>query len=148
VDCGKVKEREYDPMTGVQRFTVNWVSKASADQRSGRAGRTGPGHAYRLYSSAVFNDQFEQFSTPEILRMPMEGIVLSMKNMHLDNVVNFPFPTCPERSALDKAQKLLVSLGALNGDKHARITEVGQTMALFPVAPRFAKMYTVYDVVM
>ena len=52
-DCGRAKEKKYDPTTGVQSFEVGWISKASANQRAGRAGRTGPGHCYRLYSSAV-----------------------------------------------------------------------------------------------
>jgi ATP-dependent RNA helicase DHX37/DHR1 len=73
VDCGRVKERVYDKMTGVESFQIGWISKASAAQRTGRAGRTGPGHCYRLYSSAVFERDFAQFSEPEILKYPIEG---------------------------------------------------------------------------
>ncbi|OAD80681.1 hypothetical protein PHYBLDRAFT_129312 [Phycomyces blakesleeanus NRRL 1555(-)] len=142
VDCGKAKERRYDIKTGVQSFEVDWTSKASAGQRAGRAGRTGPGHCYRLYSSAVFDHDFEQFSTPEISRMPIEGVVLNMKSMGIDNVVNFPFPTPPERQTLSKAEKLLGYLGAIDTDvKH--ITPVGQAMANLPVTPRFAKMLVI-----
>ena len=65
-DCGRAKEKKYDPVTGVQSFEVGWISKASANQRSGRAGRTGPGHCYRLYSSAVFERDFEEYAAPEI----------------------------------------------------------------------------------
>jgi ATP-dependent RNA helicase DHX37/DHR1 len=68
VDCGRVKERVYDKRTGVESFQVRWVSKASAGQRSGRAGRIGPGHCYRLYSSAVFERDFSTFAEPEILK--------------------------------------------------------------------------------
>lgn len=93
VDSGRSKERKYNESNGVQSFEVGWVSKASANQRSGRAGRTGPGHCYRLYSSAVFEHDFEQFSKPEILRMPVESIVLQMKSMAIHNIINFPFPT-------------------------------------------------------
>ncbi|KAJ1967829.1 putative ATP-dependent RNA helicase DHR1 [Dispira parvispora] len=142
VDTGKVKDRVYDDATGVQSFEVGWVSKASAGQRAGRAGRTGPGHCYRLYSSAVFNDYFAQFGTPEILKMPIEGVVLQMKNMLLDNVVNFPFPTPPERTALRKAENLLVYLNALDHNRRS-ITDVGKFMALFPVAPRYSRMLVV-----
>lgn len=106
VDCGKSKERKYDVETGVQTFEVDWTSQASAGQRAGRAGRTGPGHCYRLFSSAVFDNEFEKFSTPEIHRMPIEGVVLSMKSMNIDNVVNFPFPTPPPRENLQKAEKV------------------------------------------
>jgi ATP-dependent RNA helicase DHX37/DHR1 len=121
---------------------VNWVSKASAAQRAGRAGRVGPGHCYRLYSSALFENHFPKFSEPEILRMPVEGIVLQMKAMHIDAVINFPFPTPPDRTILQKAQKVLTYLGALKPSMTtgAQITELGRTMALFPLSPRFSRM--------
>lgn len=79
---------------------VGWTSKASASQRAGRAGRTGPGHCYRLYSSAVYESEFPEFSAPDILRMPVDGLVLQMKAMSIDLVVNFPFPTPPDAHAL------------------------------------------------
>ena len=68
VDTGRVKTKFYDKVTGVSSFHVTWTSQAAANQRAGRAGRTGPGHCYRLYSSAVFNDEFEKFSLPDIAR--------------------------------------------------------------------------------
>ncbi|KAJ2087666.1 putative ATP-dependent RNA helicase DHR1 [Coemansia sp. RSA 986] len=138
VDTGLAKEKTYDSQTQVQTFEVGWTSQASANQRMGRAGRTGPGHCYRIFSSAVFNDQFVKFSEPEIMRMPIEGVVLQMKAMCLDNVVNFPFPTPPSRPALSKAERLLSWLGAL--DAKGCITDLGRLMSVFPVAPRFAKM--------
>ncbi|ORY36721.1 P-loop containing nucleoside triphosphate hydrolase protein [Rhizoclosmatium globosum] len=100
IDCGKVKERRYDTHSGVQTFQIGWTSRASADQRAGRAGRVGPGHCYRLFSSAVFANHFEQFSRPEMLRVPIEGVVLQMKSMGISNVLNFPFPTPPGRDNL------------------------------------------------
>ncbi|ODV68712.1 P-loop containing nucleoside triphosphate hydrolase protein [Hyphopichia burtonii NRRL Y-1933] len=139
VDCGRSKERKFNEETNVQSFEVDWISKASADQRSGRAGRTGPGHCYRLFSSAIYEEYFPQFSKPEILRMPVESTVLSMKSMGIDQIVNFPFPTPPDRRSLYKAEKLLVYLGALD-KKSKSITELGRTMALFPLSPRFAKV--------
>ncbi|WVQ85563.1 hypothetical protein IAT38_007729 [Cryptococcus sp. DSM 104549] len=157
VDSGRAKERHFDPSNGVQSFQVSWISKASASQRSGRAGRTGPGHCYRLYSSALFEDHFEQFSKPEILRMPIEGVVLQMKSMNIDAVINFPFPTPPDRAALRRAENLLTHLGALalptqthmiNGVTHlgaagGQITDLGKAMAGYPVSPRFAKMLAI-----
>ncbi|KAM3938487.1 putative ATP-dependent RNA helicase DHX37 isoform 2-T2 [Leptodactylus fuscus] len=152
VDCGKVKKRFYDKVTGVSSFRVDWTSQASADQRAGRAGRTEPGHCYRLYSSAVFSD-FEQFSQPEITRRPVEDLVLQMKDLNIEKVVNFPFPTPPSTDALIAAEELLIALGALkeppktgrlNVIQKAKlgcpITPLGKTMASFPVAPRYAKM--------
>ncbi|KAJ7044117.1 P-loop containing nucleoside triphosphate hydrolase protein [Mycena alexandri] len=149
VDCGRAKERRYDIANGVQAFQVSWTSKASAAQRAGRAGRTGPGHCYRLYSSALFEHHFDEFSKPEILRMPIEGVVLQMKSMHIDAVVNFPFPTPPDRATLHKAEKVLGHLGALGVTTSVakgltaegvpsidgQITELGRLMSLFPLSP-------------
>nr|XP_040145516.1 probable ATP-dependent RNA helicase DHX37 isoform X2 [Ictidomys tridecemlineatus] len=152
VDCGKVKKRFYDRVTGVSSFRVTWVSQASADQRAGRAGRTEPGHCYRLYSSAVFGD-FEQFPPPEITRRPVEDLILQMKALNIEKVINFPFPTPPSMEALVAAEELLIALGALQAPRQAGrlkqlqrsqlscpITVLGRTMATFPVAPRYAKM--------
>uniref|UniRef100_A0A8C9YLN9 Activating signal cointegrator 1 complex subunit 3 n=1 Tax=Sander lucioperca TaxID=283035 RepID=A0A8C9YLN9_SANLU len=150
VDCGRVKKRFYDRVTGVSSFRVTWTSQASANQRAGRAGRTEPGHCYRLYSSAVFGD-FSLFSEAEITRRPVEDLVLQMKDLNIDKVVNFPFPTSPSAEALVAAEQLLVSLGALKEPPltsmkkgQARlscpITPLGRAMASFPVAPRYAKM--------
>ncbi|KAI0024547.1 P-loop containing nucleoside triphosphate hydrolase protein [Xylariomycetidae sp. FL0641] len=137
-DCGRVKERKYNPETGVQSYEIGWISKASANQRSGRAGRTGPGHCYRLYSSAVFDRDLPEFADPEILRMPIEGVVLQLKAMGIQKVVNYPFPTPPDRHSLAKAEKLLQYLSALTPTGHA--TQIGETMARFPLPPRFARI--------
>uniref|UniRef100_A0A8C2RDM9 Activating signal cointegrator 1 complex subunit 3 n=1 Tax=Capra hircus TaxID=9925 RepID=A0A8C2RDM9_CAPHI len=148
VDCGKVKKRHYDRVTGVSSFRVTWVSQASADQRAGRAGRTEPGHCYRLYSSAVFGD-FEKYPPPEITRRPVEDLILQMKALNIEKVINFPFPTPPSVEALIAAEELLIALGALQAPPKTErvkqlqrsrlscpITELGRTMATFPVAPR------------
>ncbi|KAM6965386.1 putative ATP-dependent RNA helicase DHX37 [Aplochiton taeniatus] len=152
IDCGRVKKRFYDRVTGVSSFKVTWTSQASANQRAGRAGRTEPGHCYRLYSSAVFGD-FSLFSEAEITRRPVEDLVLQMKDLNIDKVVNFPFPTPPSVEALVAAEQILVSLGALEEPPRTGrmkdmeraklccpITPLGRAMASFPVAPRYAKM--------
>ncbi|KAJ9088341.1 putative ATP-dependent RNA helicase DHR1 [Entomophthora muscae] len=141
IDSGKAKEKSYDPHTQASSFSVKWTSQASADQRKGRAGRTGPGHCYRLYSSAVFNDQFESFAQPEISRTPIEGVVLQMKSMNIDNVANFPFPSPPPALSIAKAEKHLTYLGAVNDE--GLISPVGKLMAMFPVAPRYGKMMAI-----
>ncbi|RWS22482.1 putative ATP-dependent RNA helicase DHX37-like protein, partial [Leptotrombidium deliense] len=79
VDTGKVKVKVFDKLTGVSTMIVTWTSKASADQRAGRAGRTSNGHCFRLYSSAVFKEHFPQFSTPEIVSKPVDELFLQMK---------------------------------------------------------------------
>lgn len=86
VDTGRSKERDFDRANGVSKYEVRWISKASANQRAGRAGRTGPGHCYRLYSSAVFNNIFPKFSPPEMSTAPIEGVVLVMKRMGITKV--------------------------------------------------------------
>ncbi|CUA67605.1 Putative ATP-dependent RNA helicase PB1A10,06c [Schizosaccharomyces pombe 972h-] [Rhizoctonia solani] len=147
VDTGRAKERRFDSASGLQSFDISWISKASAAQRSGRAGRTGPGHCYRLYSSALYESHFPTHAKPEIERMPVEGVVLQMKSMGIDAVVNFPFPTPPEREALRRAEVTLAHLGALAGEGKVvvggRITPLGRAMSLFPISPRFSKMLVV-----
>lgn len=140
-DTGRGKERKYDRLTGVQSFDIGWISKASASQRAGRAGRTGPGHCYRLYSSAVYERDFEEHVEPEILRMPVEGVVLQLKSMDLQHVVNFPFPTPPDRRSLAQAEKLLSYLGAISHE--GKITDVGRELSNYPLSPRFSKMLTI-----
>ncbi|KAI6147475.1 P-loop containing nucleoside triphosphate hydrolase protein [Pisolithus tinctorius] len=140
VDCGRAKERTYDATSGIQSFQISWVSKASAAQRAGRAGRTGPGHCL----------------SPRFFARPIEGIVLQMKSMNIDAVVNFPFPTPPDTHALKKAETTLTHLGALSsspavvsGSSQAtvsmstiggKITPLGRSMSLFPLAPRHARI--------
>ncbi|KAK3586402.1 hypothetical protein CHS0354_013106 [Potamilus streckersoni] len=151
VDTGKVKTKFYDKVTGVSTFKITWISQAAANQRAGRAGRVGPGHCYRLYSSAVFNE-FEKFSPAEITRRPVDDLVLQMKDMNIDKVVNFPYPTAPDVEQIKAAEQLLVSLGALSAPEKIqrfrdlkrgflhKITTLGRAMACFPVSPRYAKM--------
>lgn len=141
----KLLQRQFDISSGIQSFEVSWISKAAASQRAGRAGRTGPGHCYRIYSSAVYENYFDQHTKPEILRMPIEGIILQMKSMNIDAVANFPFPTPPDRDSLRRAEKTLVHLGALEASESSskvggKITELGRSMSLFPLSPRFSKM--------
>ncbi|KAK2002053.1 helicase associated domain-containing protein [Colletotrichum falcatum] len=140
-DCGRSKERQYDRLSGVQTYEIGWISKASASQRAGRAGRTGPGHCYRLYSSAVYERDLPEFTDPEILRMPVDGVVLQLKAMNLSNVVNFPFPTPPNRMGLHQAEKLLSYLSAVTPE--GQITKIGSTMSIFPLSPRFARILLV-----
>jgi ATP-dependent RNA helicase DHX37/DHR1 len=140
VDAGRVKQKHFDKRSGVSKFVVEWTSQAAANQRAGRAGRTGPGHCYRLYSSALFTDQFPKFSPPEILTIPIEGVILQMKHMAINKVDKFPFPTAPDRQSLKAAHQTLINLGALNTNATHTITPLGRSLVFFPVAPRFAKM--------
>ena len=137
-DSGRSKEKHYEQATGIQTFEVDWISKASATQRKGRAGRTAPGHVWRLYSSAVYEEFFAESTAPEILRTPLESVVLQLKGLGIENVINFPFPTLPDMVQLEKAETLLRFLGAIGRD--GRITAVGRELTGYPVSPRFGKM--------
>ena len=134
----------YSAITGVSRYEVTWISQAAADQRAGRAGRTGPGRCYLLYSSAVFQD-FPQFPSPEISQRPLDDLVLGMKSFGIDQISNFPFVSPPDSSMLVNAERLCVKLGALNPSNErkkisAAITGLGRTIATFPVSPRFGRI--------
>lgn len=148
VDCGKQKTRLYDKITGVSTFIVTDTSKASADQRAGRAGRISAGHCYRLYSSALYNDVFPEFNPPDILQKPVDDVMLQMRSMGIDRIMNFPFPSPPDLAQLKAAEQRLLVLGALEQSKTdgsegtipPRVTPLGETIACFPVAARFGKI--------
>lgn len=146
VDSGRQKTRLYDKVTGVSAFVVTFTSKAAANQRAGRAGRTAAGHCYRLYSSAKYNDDFVEFAVPDIQKKPVEDLMLQMKHMGIDKVVNFPFPSPPDLVQLKVAEAQLILLGALENAPNStdktltRITALGRAISSFPVAPRFGKM--------
>ena len=137
IDSGRVKEKRYNTSTAVQTFEIGWISRASAEQRKGRAGRTGPGHVWRLYSSNIYEEFFAEETTPEILRIGLESVVLQLKAMEIENVANFPFPTAPDAAALKKAEGLLRHLGAVTD---RGITDAGRSIMKFPVSPRFGRI--------
>uniref|UniRef100_A0A5B7BJH8 RNA helicase n=1 Tax=Davidia involucrata TaxID=16924 RepID=A0A5B7BJH8_DAVIN len=138
VDTGREKVKNYNSSNGMETYEVQWISKASAAQRAGRAGRTGPGHCYRLYSSAVFNNIFPDFSIAEISKIPVDGVVLLMKSMGISKVANFPFPTPPDATALVEAERCLKALEAL--DSKGKLTPLGKAMAQYPMSPRHSRM--------
>lgn len=138
VDCGFVKLPFYDAERGFERLVVTKVSKASARQRAGRAGRTSPGQCYRLYSREAYL-KFDPASPPEIQRTSLASLVLTMKALGIDNIMNFDLLTPPSVNSLAFALEELYGLGALDDD--AKLTDyVGVLMAEFPVEPRDAKM--------
>lgn len=141
VDSGLVKQRHFDLVTGAQEYRIEWISKASATQRAGRAGRLGPGHCYRLYSSAVFDQQFPAFSVPEASRTPMEGLVLQLKAMAIDHPERFPMPTPLDPASIMAAQAKLERMGAISGEEDKKkISRLGRKMALFPLAPLWSRL--------
>ncbi|KAF9334245.1 hypothetical protein BG006_002494 [Podila minutissima] len=114
VDSGFVKLRAYNPRTGMETLTTTAISQASADQRSGRAGRIKNGKAYRLYTEDSFQKNMRQVSVPEIQRSNLAGMVLQLKALGIENVLRFDFMTSPPAELMSKALELLYSLGALD----------------------------------
>lgn len=99
VDSGKAKEKVYDDKLALSSFKVEWISRASAEQRAGRAGRTGPGHCYRIYSAALYS-KLKSFSDPEILKAPLDQTMLQLKSVGVEDLLRFPYVTKPPMKSL------------------------------------------------
>ncbi len=138
IDAGFVKLRAYNPQTGINTLTAVPVSKASATQRAGRAGRTKPGKCYRLYTETAFS-RLPDTTIPEIQRSDLAPIVLQLKALGIDNIVRFNFITPPPSRLITRAFELLYSLGAV--DDYAKLTKpLGTRMAELSLEPMMAKV--------
>lgn len=137
VDTGYVKLRAYNPLTGIETLTATPVSKASATQRAGRAGRTKPGKCFRLYTEQSYQSLSEA-TIPEIQRSNLAPVILQLKALGIDNIARFDFLTSPPAELVIRALELLFSLGAL--DDYAKLTKpLGIRMAELAVEPMMAK---------
>ncbi|KAJ7303869.1 hypothetical protein JRQ81_011377 [Phrynocephalus forsythii] len=137
VDSGKVKELSYDPKAKLQRLQEFWISRASAEQRKGRAGRTGPGVCYRLYAESDY-DAFAPYPVPEVQRVALDALVLQMKSMGLGDPRTFPFLEPPPPASLETAVSYLKHQGAL--DDEEGLTPIGSLLAELPVDVVIGKM--------
>ncbi len=137
VDSGLARILEWDPSSGISRLSVAKVSKASAIQRAGRAGRTAPGRCIRLYSRPDF-DARPEHTAPEILRADAAEVLLATLQ-HGHRPEDLPWLDSPPSAALDRARLLLLRLGAL---EHERLTEAGKRFATLPLHPRLAAVAT------
>ncbi|KAF2708980.1 ATP dependent RNA helicase-like protein [Pleomassaria siparia CBS 279.74] len=137
VDCGYVKLRAYDPVVGIERLNVVPVSKASATQRKGRAGRTRAGKCFRLYTEAAFNTM-EEATFPEIQRSNLAPVILQLMNLGIQNIIRFDYLSNPPSNLVIRAMDILYSLGAV--DAKGRLTKpLGTRMAELPLEPMLAK---------
>ncbi|CAI0422630.1 unnamed protein product [Linum tenue] len=143
IDPGFCKMKSYNPRTGMESLLVTPVSKASAMQRAGRSGRTGPGMCFRLYTAYNYHHDLDDNTVPEIQRTNLASVVLSLKSLGIHDLLNFDFMDPPPSEALLKALELLFALNALN--KHGELTKVGRRMAEFPLDPMQAKMIVASD---
>jgi ATP-dependent helicase HrpA len=144
VDTGTARISRYSARTKIQQLPIEAVSQASAQQRSGRAGRTSPGIAIRLYSEEDFQKRPE-FTEPEILRTSLASVILQMLSLGFGDITAFPFLTKPDSRGVKAAIDLLLELGAVRmpgrGEgSTARLTDLGREISRLPIDPRFARM--------
>lgn len=137
VDPGFVKARTYDPSKGMETLDVIPASKAQALQRSGRAGREGPGKCYRLYPEREF-EKLEDSTKPEIKRCNLSNVILQLKALGIDDIVGFDFIDKPSRGAIVKALEELRLLGALTDDCKLE-KPAGDQMARLPLDPVYSR---------
>ena len=136
IDCGKAKVKQFRTRLGMESLLIKPISKSSAIQRKGRAGREGPGKCFRLYTEEGYGG-LRETDLPEILRNDVLGAVMAMKARGIEDVVNFPLMDAPDVESIKKAMLHLHFLGAIN--EFGNMTEDGHKMARFPIpAPQAA----------
>lgn len=138
VDPGFVKQNAYDAKVGMDSLIVTPISQAQARQRSGRAGRTGPGKCYRLYTEAAYRNEMLPNPVPEIQRTNLAYTVLTLKAMGINDLLHFDFMDPPPIQTLLTALEQLYALSAL--DDEGLLTRLGRKMAEFPLEPPLSKM--------
>lgn len=141
IDPGFAKQKVYNPRIRVESLLVSPISRASAHQRAGRAGRTRPGKCFRLYTEGSFKKDLQEQTYPEILRSNLGSVVLQLKKLGIDDLVHFDFMDPPAPETLMRALELLNYLGALDDD--GNLTQVGTVMSEFPLDPQLGKMMCV-----
>lgn len=148
IDSGLARMARYDPHRGINTLLIEKISAASADQRAGRAGRVAPGRCVRLWTEREHSQRPLQ-ELPEVKRLDLAEVVLTLKAAGVDDVANFPWLEKPDAKSLMRAELLLQDLGALRSPESTdrgdsivpgRITEIGRKMLVFPVHPRYARM--------
>ncbi|CAG8454274.1 9757_t:CDS:10 [Ambispora gerdemannii] len=137
IDPGFVKQNVYSPRTRMESLVVVPCSRASANQRMGRAGRVGNGFCFRLYTQYAYANEMEENSVPEIQRTNLGNVVLLLKSIGIHNVMQFEFMDAPNDQALIQALNDLYGLGALNDS--GELTKLGRRMAEFPLDPMLSK---------
>ncbi len=145
IDTGLAKLARFDPYRGINTLLVERISRASADQRAGRAGRTAPGHCLRLWTEREHGDRPAQ-ELPEVRRLDLSEVVLTLKASGIEDVRQFRWLDPPDAKGLERAETLLEDLGAIeprNG--HLCITDIGRRMLAFPTHPRYARMLIAAD---
>jgi HrpA-like RNA helicase len=140
VDTGYCKMRNYISKTGVDTLQVSKISKNSAIQRAGRAGRESRGKCFRLYTENEFSELTE-FTAPEIQRVNLKNLVLQLKSIGIEDPVDFDYIDKPSKDSFNKAYEELMKFGAL--DFTFNLTDLGKKMSVLPVEPIYAKILIV-----
>eukprot|EP01022_Parablepharisma_sp_SALTPOND_P023730 TRINITY_DN510_c0_g1_i1.p2 TRINITY_DN510_c0_g1~~TRINITY_DN510_c0_g1_i1.p2 ORF type:complete len:1087 (-),score=108.26 TRINITY_DN510_c0_g1_i1:5556-8816(-) len=138
IDTGYCKLKVYNPRIGMDALQITPISQASANQRAGRAGRTGPGVCYRLYTDVMFRSEMYENTIPEIQRTNLANVVLLLKSLNVDNLLEFDFMDPPPQETLLNSMYQLWVLGAL--DNTGDLTALGRKMVEFPLDPPLSKM--------
>ncbi|CAI9087334.1 OLC1v1021384C1 [Oldenlandia corymbosa var. corymbosa] len=139
VDSGFSKQRFYNPISDIENLVIVPISKASARQRAGRAGRIRPGKCYRLYTEEYFLKEMSAVGIPEIQRSNLVSAVIQLKALGIDNVLGFDWPASPSSEAMIRALEVLYSLGVLDDDAKLTSPE-GFQVAEIPLDPMISKM--------
>lgn len=144
VDAGYCKLKVYNPRIGMDALQIYPISQANANQRSGRAGRTGPGKCYRLYTTKQYKDEMLVSTVPEVQRTNLANVCLLLKSLGVQNLLDFHFMDPPPQDNMLNSMFQLWILGAL--DNTGNLTPLGRSMAEFPLDPAMSKMLIVaYD---
>eukprot|EP00731_Ephydatia_muelleri_P026540 Em0018g640a len=138
IDPGFCKQKSYNPRTGMESLVVVPCSKASSNQRAGRAGRVAAGKCFRLFTAWAFHNEMEESTIPEIQRTNLGNVVLLLKSLGINDLIHFDFLDPPPAETLILALEQLYALGALN--HMGELTKLGRRMAEFPVDPMMSKM--------
>lgn len=138
IDPGFSKQKVYNPRTRVESLLVSPISKASAKQRMGRAGRTRDGKCFRLYTKEAFESELVDQTHPEILRSNLSNVVLTLKSLGINDLVHFDFMDPPAPETLMRALEQLYFLEAM--DDEGELTRMGKLMTEFPIDPQLARM--------
>ncbi|KAF1848379.1 pre-mRNA splicing factor ATP-dependent RNA helicase PRP16 [Cucurbitaria berberidis CBS 394.84] len=137
IDCGFAKESNFNPSTGISSLVVSPISRASANQRAGRAGRTSAGFCYRLYTRFAFYNEMSETTEPELQRTGLDGVVLTLKGLGISNLLDFEFLDPPSPNSIIKSLEGLYALGAL--DSAGTLTRMGRKMAELPLDIKLSK---------
>lgn len=137
IDPGFAKVNTFNPRVGMEQLVVSPISQAQANQRKGRAGRTGPGKCYRLYTESAFYNEMLPNTIPEIQRQNLSLTILMLKAMGINDLIHFEFMDPPPKNLLMKALEELFNLQALDDD--GLLTKLGMRMSQFPMEPTLAR---------